>query len=88
MSVVATTLNFKDLSADVYEHGITSLPNILPVQWATEADADVGCSSWTRSKFEGRRRLLHFVLWSRYYLELYPERLRGFVELGNQSGHC
>jgi hypothetical protein len=79
-STVATGLDFKHLSADVYEHGITSLPNILPVQWADEADADVGLQFLDALKIEGGEGVA-FRGWSRYYIELYPERLRGFVQL-------
>jgi hypothetical protein len=80
MSSVATNLDFKHLSAEVYEHGITSLPNILPVQWADEADADVGLQFLDALKIDNGEGVA-FRGWSRYYLELYPERLRGFVEL-------
>jgi hypothetical protein len=30
MSAAATNLDFKNLSQEVYEHGITNLPDILP----------------------------------------------------------
>jgi hypothetical protein len=80
MSALATTLDFKQLSKDIYEQGITSLPNLLPVRWADELDEDVGLQFIDALKIEGGEGVA-FRGWSRYYIELYPERLRGFVEL-------
>ena len=80
MSVVAPTLDFKQLTKELYEHGITNLPNILPVQWADALDEDVGLQFIDALKIEGGEGVA-FRGWSRFYIELYPERLRGFLEL-------
>lgn len=80
MSVLTTSLDFKQLTKDIYDHGITSLPNILPVHWADELDEDVGLQFIEALKVEGGEGVA-FRGWSRYYIELYPERLRGFIEL-------
>lgn len=80
MSAVASTLDFKQLTKEIYEHGITSLPNILPVQWADELDVDVGLQFIDALKVEGGEGVA-FRGWSRFYIELYPERLRGFLEM-------
>jgi hypothetical protein len=85
MSSSTTSLNFQQLGADVYEHGITSMPDILPVSWADEADADVGFQFLDALKIEQGEGVA-FRGWSRYYLELYPERLRGFVDLVSNPG--
>lgn len=79
MSVLTQTLDFKQLSKDIYEHGITSLPGILPVQWADELDEDVGLQFLDALRIEGGEGVA-FRGWSRFYIELYPERLRGFLE--------
>jgi hypothetical protein len=80
MSQTATSLDFKQLSKDIYENGITSLPNILPVRWADELDEDVNLQFIEALKIENGEGVA-FRGWSRYYIELYPERLRGFIEL-------
>ena len=80
MSVPARTLDFKQLGRDLHEHGITSLPDILPVQWADELDEDVGLQFLDALRIAGGEGVA-FRGWSRYYIELYPERLRGFVDL-------
>ena len=80
MSAVAPTLDFKQLTKEIYEHGITSLPDILPVQWADELDIDVGLQFIDALKMEGGEGVA-FRGWSRFYIELYPERLRGFLEM-------
>jgi hypothetical protein len=80
MSSEATSFDFKILSADVHEHGITSLPDILPVQWADECDEDVGRQFLDALKIEHGGGVA-FRGWNRYYFELYAERLRGFVDL-------
>lgn len=80
MSAVAPTLDFKQLTKEIYEHGITGLPNILPVQWADELDVDVGLQFIDALKIEGGEGVA-FRGWSRFYIELYPERLRGFLEM-------
>ncbi|HKG55418.1 MAG TPA: phytanoyl-CoA dioxygenase family protein [Anaerolineales bacterium] len=79
MSALATNLDVKQLSKDIYEHGITSLPDILPVRWADELDEDVGLQFIEALKIEDGEGVA-FRGWSRFYIELYPERLRGFVE--------
>jgi hypothetical protein len=78
MSQVTTGLDFKQLSADIYENGIASLPSVLPVQWADELDEDVGLQFLRALKIE-RGEGVAFRGWSRYYIELYPELLRGFL---------
>lgn len=80
MSALATTLDFKQLSKDLHEHGITNLPEILPVQWADELDEDVGLQFIEALKIEHGEGVA-FRGWSRFYIELYPERLRGFIDL-------
>src|SRR5687768_7198183 len=80
MSAVAPTLDFKQLTKEIYEHGITGLPDILPVQWADELDVDVGLQFIDALKMEGGEGVA-FRGWSRFYIELYPERLRGFLEM-------
>jgi len=79
MSQVTTGLEFKQLSADIYENGFASLPNILPVGWADELDEDVGLQFLQALKVEHGEGVA-FRGWSRYYIELYPERLRGFLK--------
>jgi hypothetical protein len=79
MNTLAATLDFKQLSKDIYEHGITNLPDILSVQWADELDEDVGLQFVDALKVGGGEGVA-FRGWSRFYIELYPERLRGFVE--------
>ncbi len=76
----ATGLDFRKLCDDVYEKGITSLPNILPVRWADELDEDMALQFLKALAIENGEGVA-FRGWSRYYIELYPERLRGFVEL-------
>jgi hypothetical protein len=78
MLQAATSLDFKQLSNDIYEHGITSLPNILPVQWADELDEDIDLQFLKALKIDNGAGVA-FRGWSRYYIELYPERLRGFL---------
>lgn len=80
MLQAATSLDFKQLSNDIYENGITSLPNILPVQWADELDEDVDLQFIKALKIDNGAGVA-FRGWSRYYIELYPERLRGFIAL-------
>lgn len=79
MNALTATLDFKQLSTDIYERGITNLPDILSVQWADELDEDVGLQFIDALKVEGGEGVA-FRGWSRFYIELYPERLRGFVE--------
>ncbi len=76
----ATDLDFKQLSKDVYDNGITNLPNILPVQWADELDEDMSFLFIKALQIENGEGVA-FRGWSRFYIELYPERLRGFIEL-------
>ena len=80
MSTIATNLDFKQLSKDIYEHGTTNLPDILPVHWADDLDKDVGLQFIEALKIEGGEGVA-FRGWSRFYIELYPERLRGFLDL-------
>ena len=80
MDALAPSLDFKQLSKEIYEHGIVNLPHILPVQWADKLDEDVGLQFIDALKIEGGEGVA-FRGWSRFYIELYPERLRGFVEL-------
>src|SRR5687768_2040289 len=80
MSALATDLDFKQLAKDIYDHGVTNLPNILPVRWADELDEDVGLQFIEGLKVEGGEGVA-FRGWSRFYIELYPERLRGFIEM-------
>lgn len=80
MSAPATTLDFKQLTSEIYEHGMTNLPDILPVQWADELDEDVGLQFIDALKIEGGEGVA-FRGWSRFYIELYPERIRGFVQM-------
>ena len=83
MSTLATDLDFKQLCNDIYDHGVTNLPDILPVRWADELDEDVGLQFIEGLKVEGGEGVA-FRGWSRFYIELYPERLRGFIELVKQ----
>jgi hypothetical protein len=78
MNPTATNFDFEHLRIDVYEHGITNLPDVLPVQWADEADKDVSLQFLAALKIENGQGVA-FRGWSRYYIELYPERLRGFI---------
>jgi len=78
--IQATSLDFTKLSRDVYENGITNLPDILPVQWADELDEDIGFQFLQALRIEGGAGVA-FRGWNRYYIELYPERLRGFLAL-------
>jgi hypothetical protein len=80
MNALSTTLNIEQLKRDLYEHGVISLPEILPVQWADELDEDVGLQFIAALKVEGGEGVA-FRGWSRFYIELYPERLRGFIDL-------
>jgi hypothetical protein len=80
MTAPATSLDFKQLSKDIHEHGITNLPGILPVQWADELDEDVGLQFLDALRIEGGEGVA-FRGWSRFYIELYPERLHGFIDL-------
>jgi hypothetical protein len=84
MNTIATSLDFKQLSKDIYEHGTTNLPDILPVRWADDLDKDVGLQFIEALKIEGGEGVA-FRGWSRFYIELYPERLRGFIELVSHS---
>jgi len=80
MSALAPRLDFKQLSKDIHENGIANLPDILPVQWADELDEDVNLQFIHALKIEGGEGVA-FRGWSRFYIELYPERLRGFIEM-------
>jgi hypothetical protein len=80
MSHAAISLDVKQLIKDIYENGITSLPNILPVQWADELDEDMALQFLQALKIEHGEGVA-FRGWNRFYIELYPERLRGFIEL-------
>jgi len=76
----AASVDFKQLSKDIYESGVASLPDILPVRWADELDEDVNRQFIEALKIDNGEGVA-FRGWSRFYIELYPERLRGFVEL-------
>lgn len=78
MTSAATSLDVRQLSHDIYEHGMTSLPDILPVQWADELDEDVGLHFLEALKIDHGAGVA-FRGWNRYYIELYPERIRGFL---------
>src|SRR5215212_9044695 len=80
MSALATSLDVKKLSQEIHEHGVTNLPNILPVEWADQLDQDVGLQFIDALKVEGGEGVA-FRGWSRFYIELYPERLRGFLDM-------
>jgi hypothetical protein len=80
MNTISTSLDLKQSTKDLYEQGITNLPGILPVSWADELDEDVGQQFIDALKVEGGEGVA-FRGWSRFYIELYPERLRGFVEM-------
>ena len=58
MSTLATDLDFKQLFNDIYDHGVTNLPNIHPVRWADELDEDVGLQFIDGLKVEGGEVLL------------------------------
>ena len=76
----ATGLDVAKLVEDIYRDGIVGLPNILPVNWADQLDEDLGQQfllALRVDKGEG----VAFRGWSRYYIELYAERLRGFLDL-------
>lgn len=78
--MLQASLDYKKLSKDIYENGVASLPNILPVRWADELDEDVDLQFIKALKVENGEGVA-FRGWSRFYIELYPERLRGFREL-------
>jgi len=80
MSALATSLDVKKLSQEIHEHGVTNLPNILPVEWADQLDQDVGLQFIDALRIEGGEGVA-FRGWSRFYIELYPERLRGFLDM-------
>lgn len=80
MNALSTTLDIEQLKRDLYEHGVINLPEILPVQWADELDEDIGLQFIAALKVEGGEGVA-FRGWSRFYIELYPERLRGFINL-------
>ena len=80
MSTVTTAFDFKQLCNEIYEHGTTNLRDILPVQWADELDTDVGLQFLDALRVEGGEGVA-FRGWSRFYIELYPERIRGFLDL-------
>ncbi len=72
-------LDLKKISQDIYRDGIASLPNILPVSWADKLDDDMGQQFLQALRID-RGEGVAFRGWSRYYIELYPERLDGFFE--------
>ncbi len=83
MSVLTTTatgLDVGQLSKEVYDKGIAGLPNILPVAWAEELDEDMTLQFMKALQVEHGEGVA-FRGWNRYYIELYPERLRGFRAL-------
>jgi hypothetical protein len=76
----APGLDVARLIEDVYRDGIVSLPDILPVSWADQLDEDLGQQFLLALRVDGGEGVA-FRGWSRYYIELYPERLRGFLDL-------
>jgi hypothetical protein len=83
MSVLTTTatgLDVEQLAKEVYDKGIVGLPNILPVSWADELDEDVSLQFMKALQVEHGEGVA-FRGWNRYYIEVYPERLRGFLAL-------
>jgi hypothetical protein len=74
------TLDTARLVEDIYRDGIVSLPNILPVSWADQLDEDIGQQFLRALRVDGGEGVA-FRGWSRYYIELYPERMRGFRDL-------
>jgi hypothetical protein len=68
------------LIEDIYRDGIVNLPNILPVSWADQLDEDLGQQFLLALRVD-KGQGVAFRGWSRYYIELYPERLRGFMDL-------
>jgi Phytanoyl-CoA dioxygenase (PhyH) len=80
MSTRATSLDFTQIAHEICEQGITSLPQILPIPWADELDVDVGLQFLEALKIDHGAGVA-FRGWNRFYLELYPERLRGFLAL-------
>jgi hypothetical protein len=75
----ATGLDVAKLIEDIYRDGIVSLPNILPVSWADQLDEDLGQHFLQALKVD-RGEGVAFRGWSRYYIELFPERISGFLE--------
>ena len=80
MVTSATDVDVARLSEEIYRDGITGLPDILPVRWADELDEDLSQQFLRALRVDGGEGVA-FRGWSRYYIELYPERLRGFLEL-------
>ncbi len=83
MGVLTTTaidLDVEKLSKEIYDKGIVGLPNILPVPWADVLDEDMSLQFMKALQVEHGEGVA-FRGWNRYYIELYPERLRGFLAL-------
>src|SRR4028119_1707125 len=80
LSTTAIDLDVEQLAKEVYDKGIVGLPNILPTQWADELDEDMSLQFLKALQIEHGEGVA-FRGWSRYYIELYPERLRGFIAL-------
>src|SRR4028119_1558430 len=80
LSTTAIDLDVEQLAKEVYDKGIVGLPNILPTQWADELDEDMSLQFLKALQIEHGEGVA-FRGWSRYYIELYPERLRGFLAL-------
>lgn len=62
----------------IYRDGIVGIPNLLPVKWADQLDADLKKEFIAALSHEGGTAPRG---WNRFYFEPYPERLRGFLEL-------
>ena len=80
LTTTATGLDVEQLANEVYDKGIVGLPNILPVPWADELDEDMTLQFMKALQVEHGEGVA-FRGWNRYYIELYPERLRGFLAL-------
>ncbi len=76
----AEGFDFSKLTDDIYRDGITSLPGILPVEWADQLGRDLNRQFVGALEIENGEGVA-FRGWSRYYIELYPELLEGFEAL-------
>jgi len=70
-----------ELRDTIYERGIIGLPDAFDTDWVDRLDEDV------RRAFDEARARPHGAIGrgpNRYYVEIHPEQLRGFVDL---AGH-
>jgi hypothetical protein len=72
-------LDFDRLCAEICENGITNLPGILSVGWAKQLGQDINRQFVAALEIDNGEGVA-FRGWNRYYIELYPERLRGFKQ--------